>query len=306
VPDFYTLQDLAQWQANGETLIPPARLAVIGDPIGHSKSPQMHNPALREIGLDGQYIRVLVPKGTVEVALRQMAQMGFIGINVTIPHKFEALDAVDEVDPLARRLGAVNTVAVRDGRLVGFNSDGPGFLRSVEEAFGTDVSELRVLVLGAGGGAGRAVSVQCALGGCPQLFLVNRTEEKSRALKTEIQSFSGSTVVKTVSWNDAALRAVLPDVDLIVNGTSLGMKDEDETLLPANSLTKMHCVFDMVYRPGGKLTSLGQAAAAANAAYTDGRTLLLHQGAISFEFWFQRPAPIETMRKGLTGALLAQ
>ena len=109
-----------------------------------------------------------------------------------------------------------------------------------------------------------------------------------------------------MSWNDAALRAVLPDVDLIVNGTSLGMKDEDETFIPANSLTKMHCVFDMVYRPGGKLTSLGQAAAAANAAYTDGRTLLLHQGAISFEFWFQRPAPIETMRTGLTEALLAQ
>jgi shikimate dehydrogenase len=306
VSDFFTLQDLTNWQEKGESLHPPARLAVIGDPIGHSKSPQMHNPALKEIGLDGQYIRVLVPKGTVELSLRQLAQMGIIGINVTIPHKFEALDAVDEVDPLARRLGAVNTVAVREGRLFGFNSDGPGFLRSVEEAFSADVSELRILVLGAGGGAGRAVSVQCALGGCPQLFLVNRTEEKSRALKAEIQSFDGSTVVKAVSWNATSLRDVLPNVDLIVNGTSLGMNDEDEPLLPAGSLTERHAVFDMVYRPGGKLTSLGQACASARARYTDGRTLLLHQGAISFEYWFQRPAPIEIMRKGLTEALLTQ
>ena len=264
----------------------------------------MHNPALKEIGVDGQYVRLQVPRGEVKNALLQMAARGFVGVNVTIPHKFEALDAMDEVDPLAQQLGAVNTVAIRDGKLIGYNSDGPGFLRSVEEAFGTQMPELRVLILGAGGGAGRAVAVQCALADCPFLWLANRTVEKTTALKNEISRLNGSTHVKAVAWEPEALRDLLPNIDLIVNGTSLGMKDDDAELLPGDALTKMHCVFDMVYRPGGAMTALGKAALAAHSSYIDGRTLLLHQGAISFETWFQRPAPIETMRQGLTEALI--
>jgi shikimate dehydrogenase len=175
----------------------------------------------------------------------------------------------------------VNTVHIKDGRLLGYNSDGPGFLRSVKEAFGVDVRNLRVLILGAGGGAGRAVAVQCALERCRSLTLVNRTEAKATALAAEL-SASGN-IARTTAWNAEALARVLPDVDLIVNGTSLGMKPEDEPLLPAGVLTSDHRVFDMVYRAGGQRTQLGQLAADAGAAYVDGVTLLLHQGAISFE-----------------------
>ena len=299
-PLCYTLADLDRWPE----LDPPVRLAVIGDPIAHSKSPQMHNPALAACGIAAQYVRVQVPVGQVAAAFRQFARQGFWGINITIPHKFEALDAVDVIDPLAKTLGAVNTVAIRDGRLHGYNSDGPGFLRSVKEAFDADVADLRVLILGAGGGAGRAVAVQCGLKKCRRLVLVNRTHDKVLPLVAELAALGG-TRAEVASWNDDALSAVLPDVDLIVNGTSLGMKPEDAPLLPAGVLTSRHLVFDMVYRPGGQLTGLGAAAQQAGARYVDGATLLLHQGAISFEHWFNQPAPLDVMRAGLSAALRA-
>ena len=297
-PLCYSLADLDRWQDLQPSLMPPARLAVIGDPISHSKSPQMHNPGLAACGIVAQYVRVQVPVGHVAEAFRSFARQGFWGINVTIPHKFEALDAVDVVDPLARTLGAVNTVAIKDGQLHGYNSDGPGFLRSVKEAFGVEAKDLRVLILGAGGGAGRAVAVQCALENCQRLVLANRTQEKVVQLAAELGAL-GYRRAEAIEWNDRSLLAVLPEVDLIVNGTSLGMKDTDAPLLPPDAVTAKHLVFDMVYRPGGLRTSLGEAAHKAGARYVDGATLLLHQGAISFEHWFQRPAPLDAMRAGL-------
>ena len=299
VPHCFSFTDLDSFPL----LSPPARLAVIGDPIAHSKSPQMHNPALQHCGIDAQYVRVQVPVGSVGEALRKFAKAGFWGINVTIPHKFEALDTVDEVDPLARTLGAVNTVHIKDGRLIGYNSDGPGFLRSVKEAFKAEVKDLRVLILGAGGGAGRAVAVQCALEQCRALTLVNRTASKAEELAIELQQ--RGAMARSIAWDAEALAKVLPDVDLIVNGTSLGMKPEDAPLLPEGSLLSRHLVFDMVYRAGGQLTQLGTLARDAGASYVDGVTLLLHQGGISFEHWFGRPAPLEVMRAGLRDALCA-
>ncbi|MBL9143273.1 MAG: shikimate dehydrogenase [Verrucomicrobiaceae bacterium] len=304
VPHCFSFSDLDSFPA----LSPPAKLAVIGDPIAHSKSPQMHNPALRHCGIDAQYVRVQVPVGSVGEALRKFAKAGFIGINVTIPHKFEALDAVDEVDPLARTLGAVNTVQVKDGRLLGYNSDGPGFLAAVDEAFGVSVSSLRVAILGAFGGAGNAVAMQCAIEGCQKLVLVNRSVSRQLEVAANLAEYAPSikpTFLIGADWNGARIAAELNEVDLIVNGTSLGMKPEDAPLLPAGSLLSRHLVFDMVYRAGGQLTQLGTLARQAGASYVDGVTLLLHQGAISFEHWFDRPAPLDVMRAGLQEALCA-
>lgn len=298
VGEFLTFDELMNWDAVAGRFTPPARLAVIGDPIAHSRSPQMHNPALRARGIDAQYIRVQVPAGQVAGAFRQFARCGFLGVNITIPHKFEALDAVDVIDPLARQLGAVNTLAVRAGKLHGHNSDGPGFLRSVKEAFGVEVKDLRVLVLGAGGGAGRAVAVQSALEKCPQLVLANRTAEKAQALAGEVAKLSPQTVVRVISWTDEAVSAMLPGVDLIVNATSLGMKSADGRLLPAAVIEARHLIFDMVYRADGE-TPLIADAKKAGAKVVDGLTLLLHQGAISFEHWFPGPAPLEVLREGL-------
>lgn len=299
--EFLTFDDLMGDAVAMQRLIPPARLAVIGDPIAHSRSPQMHNPALRARGVEAQYIRVQVPQGRVGEAFRRFATLGFLGVNVTIPHKFEALDVVDVVDPLAQRLGAVNTLAIRDGVLHGYNSDGPGFLRSVREAFGVEVRDLRVLILGAGGGAGRAVAVQSALVGCGKILLANRTQEKALALMQEIREISPTTQVGVVAMDGAELGQQLAQCDLIVNATSLGMKESDERLLPAEALESRHCVYDMVYRAGGETPLLADARRV-GAKAADGLTLLLHQGAISFEHWFGGEAPLEAMRAGLRSA----
>lgn len=294
----FTLDDLSRWEETGAELAPPARLAVIGDPIAHSRSPQMMNAALEKRGIDAQYIRVLVPPGSVKKAFSLFAHHGFLGVNCTIPHKFEAMEAADEVDPLAAKLGAVNTALIRDGRLTGFNSDGPGFLRSVEEAFGRSVRDLRVIVLGAGGGAGRAVAVQCALEQCQGLVLANRTLTKAEPLAAECRRLSARTRVEVRRWDDDALREVVGQTDLIVNATPLGMKEGDTRLLDPSLLRDSHLVFDMVYRSRGE-TPLVVAARAAGAKVCDGLTLLLHQGAISFAHWFGEPVPLEAMRAGL-------
>ena len=292
------------WSTVSGRFTPSARLAVMGDPIAHSRSPQMHNPALRACGIDAQYIRVQVPVGHVAQAFRQFAACGFLGVNITIPHKFEALSEVDEVDELAAALGAVNTLVIRDGRLLGRNSDGPGFVRSVRDAFGVGLADLRVLILGAGGGAGRAVAVQSALERCGKLVLANRSIEKAKVLASEIRAVGRCRDVTVLGLTDNIIASAAADVDLIVNATSLGMKSEDARLLPASALEARHLVFDMVYRADGETPLLADAKAV-GARTVDGLTLLLHQGAISFEHWFDRPAPLEVMCKGLREAVAA-
>ncbi len=268
----------------------------------------MHNPALVASGMEAQYVRVQVPVGQVAEAFRRLREAGFLGINVTIPHKFEALEAVDELDPLAQRLGAVNTVAIRDGRLFGYNTDGPGFLNSVKEAFGVELSQLRVLILGGGGGAGRAVLIQCLLAGCKALYFSNRTTERSVMVSLELEKMQqelglmkGKTL-KRVYWTPARLDKVAASVDLIVNATSVGMKSADPLLLSPRVIWQKHLIYDMVYRADG-LTSLIRHAREAGAKYADGMSLLLHQGALSYQHWFGKPAPLEVMRAGLQAAV---
>jgi shikimate dehydrogenase len=306
VSDFITLANLQNWPTHQHHFTPPARLAVIGDPIAHSRSPQMHNPALKASGVDAQYIRVQVPAGQVKQAFTAFRAADFLGVNITIPHKFEALDAVDHLDPLAKQLGAVNTLAIRDGQFFGYNTDGPGFIRSVREAFQADLRDLRILILGAGGGAGRAVAVQCAMEGCWRLVLANRTAEKALQLARELRTLQPQPHpvkdISSIPWDDKHLHAELDNIDLIVNATSLGMKPGDAPVVPSGSLLPHHLVFDMVYRATGGPTPLIAAAHQAGAKTTDGLSLLLHQGAISFEHWFQTPAPLEAMRQGLLQA----
>jgi shikimate dehydrogenase len=168
----------------------------------------------------------------------------------------------------------------------------------VKEAFGVDVKDLRVLILGAGGGAGRAVAVQSALVGCKSLVLANRTLDKAQAVMQEIRELGQTSQVSVVEMNEADLSHPMADCDLIVNATSLGMKSGDATLVPAAALESRHLVFDMVYRADGQTPLLADARQA-GAKVVDGLTLLLHQGAISFEHWFGGEAPLEEMRAGL-------
>lgn len=296
--DVYTYADLVEWPERTGALQPPARFAVFGDPVAHSRSPQMHNPALAERDAGAQYVRLRIQPGELAPALALLPARGFLGVNLTIPHKVAALTLVDRLTDTARHLGTVNTVRVEpDGTLTGHNSDGPGLSRAIGEAFGASFSSQRLLILGAGGGAGRAAAIQAAMEGCPAITLVNRTRAKAEATAAEITALRSGLSVSIADGSPASLRAVMPRVDLVLNASSVGMKPGDPELMPGDAFTPAHCVYDMVYAP--PRTPLLEQAAAAGARVANGLAMLLWQGAISFEYWLGRPAPVEAMRQGL-------
>lgn len=276
-------------------LSPPARLAVFGDPVAHSRSPQMHNPGLYARGLHAQYIRLHVRPEEFAEAVHACRDAGFIGLNCTIPHKLAALAIANDVDPLARRFGAVNTLTFRNHRILGHNTDGPGLQRAVEEEFGHPLASQRVLILGAGGGAGRAAAIQCALAGCTQLTLVNRTREKLDHLARELACYYPAD--RLFLQKEPELGAI----DLVINATSVGMTPGDPSLLDPTQIEPRHRIYDMIYSPPE--TPLLAAARAAGAHAANGLSMLLHQGAAAFELWFGPPAPLDSMRRGLLESL---
>jgi shikimate dehydrogenase len=288
---FFALSDLGRVSV----LDPPARLAVFGHPVSHSRSPQMHNAALRERGIAGQYIRLEVHPSEFHEALDWCREAGFAGVNCTIPHKLAAFEAAEELDLLARQLGVVNTLAFRGGRILGFNTDGPGLVRALDEDFRLGLEGIQVLVLGAGGGAGRAAAIQCALAGCAKVVLVNRTRAKADAVAQELARL---VPLGAVTVQD---RPNLEEIDLLINATSVGMKPDDPELIPAGDLKPRHRVYDMIYSPAE--TRLLHDARAAGARAANGLSMLLHQGAASFAHWFGEPVPVEAMRRGLIESL---
>jgi shikimate dehydrogenase len=289
------------------SLAPPARLSVFGDPIAHSKSPVFQNAALRANGIAAQYVKIHGRPEELSAALHALPAAGFLGANVTIPHKAGALAAVAEADDYARKAGGVNTILVEGEKLLGFNTDGPGLLRALREEFYADLRDLRVLLLGAGGGAGRAIAVQCALEGCERLVLVNRTFEKASALAQELSSYFRSDRlvgpaerIEAIPHEERALREQLAKTDLVINASSLGMRRTDPPLVPAGLLTANLIVYDTVYATGK--SRLVEDAEAAGARAANGLSMLLHQGALSFEIWFGKAAPLEVMRAALKAA----
>ena len=305
----YSLADLRDWERTLAGQQPRPRLGVLGDPVAHSLSPQLQCPALRQAGIDAGYVRLWIRPEEFAEAVRILGPAGFIGANVTIPHKAAALAAVDEADPVARRMGAVNTLVVEGDRLLGFSTDGPGFVRAIREEFGVDLRDLRVMIFGAGGGAGRSLAVQCALERCERLVLVNRSPDKARDLVRELapdfrsERLEGPAArLKAIPWEEPALRREIEQVDLVVNATPVGMRRTDPPLLPPGLLRAFHLVSDTVYTGGGA-TPLTLAATEAGARAAGGLGMLLHQGALSFEIWFNRPAPLEAMRAGLRAAV---
>lgn len=297
----YALTDLKTWEAKGKS---PIRLGVLGDPVAHSLSPQMQNAALEHLGLSERYGRFQIAPDELVTALGLIRRLNFVGINLTIPHKTAALSLMDEADEAARKSGAINTVLVEGEKLIGSNTDGPGFLHAIRSEFSVDLRDLRVLLLGAGGGAGRAIAVQCALENCERLVLVNRTLEKAQELASELAPyFAGSRVLgpvarlQAIPWDETSLRFQLANTDLVVNATSVGMKRSDPSLFPASLLAPHLMVYDTIYTPAR--TPLLAAAADAGALGANGLSMLLHQGALSFEIWFGRKAPLEVMRAAL-------
>ncbi len=185
--EVYTLEDLRRWKVATAEEARPVRLAVLGDPVAHSASPPMHNAALAACGIPARYSRLHILPAELPEALRLLPSRGFLGVNLTIPHKEMGLHCMDQVDEHARRVGVVNTIRIEGEALAGFNTDGPGLVRAIRAAFGAELGDLRVLLLGAGGGAGRAVARQCVMEGCQRLALANRTFAKAAGLASELR-----------------------------------------------------------------------------------------------------------------------
>jgi shikimate dehydrogenase len=298
--DRYTLVDLESWSAVVRDVDPPVLLGVFGDPVAHSLSPQMQNAALGACDIHMQYVRFHIRANELRSALLFLRRLHFIGVNLTVPHKIAAFTQIDEADESATRAGAVNTIRVRDEKLIGWNTDGEGFLRAIRTEFSIDLRDLRVMIIGAGGGTGRAIAWQCALENCERLVLINRTLEKANALAEQLRPFfSGPRVlgpaarIEAAAWDESTMRVQLADIDLIVNATPLGMNASDPAPVPARLLAPHHIVFDCVY--GSSKTALLRAAEAAGARGANGLSMLLYQGALSFSIWFSREAPIEAM-----------
>jgi shikimate dehydrogenase len=297
MPDVFTLNDLISRDRLDAGQSKPAKLAVIGFPVSHSASPRLQQPALDATGIDARYIRVEVEPGKVGEAFDRMRALGFIGCNVTVPHKFEAMEWCADVHPEARSLGSVNTVRFDADLTRGFNTDGPGFVRAIADDFETSLSTQKVFIAGAGGGAGQAVAIQCALQGVEKLVVVNRSFEKLGPLVNRLRALGSMTEVIALSFDDPSLAEQCHDCDLIVNTSSVGLKTGDPSILPADCLKKSHLVYDTIYQPA--VTPLLAVANEVGCQTANGLSLLIHQGVLAFQHWFPQTDPLAVMRQAM-------
>ena len=300
--EVYRLADLQDWSEATRDVDPPIRLGVFGDPVAHSLSPQMQNAALKHCQIDMQYVRFQISPDELREALKLIRDLKFVGVNLTVPHKIAALELVDDLEESAKSIGAVNAVK-NNGKLHGLNTDGKGFARAIREEFVVDLRDLRVMILGAGGAA-RAIAMQCAKENCERLVIANRTLEKGKKLADELRDFfAGPRVLgpvarlQAIAWDEAAFRFQIGNVDLIVNATPLGLNRSDPSPIPARLLAPHLMVYDTIYSE--RRTPFVSAAVEAGARGANGLSMLLHQGALAFESWFGREAPLDVMRKAL-------
>jgi len=303
VKEIYTFADLQDWRKAAGRTKPPIRLGVFGSPVAHSLSPQIQNAALKEAGIAMSYARFEIAPEELQGALEILPALDFVGVNLTVPHKIAALAFVDEMDETARKIGAINTLKIENGKLRGFNTDGRGFARAIREEFTVDLRDLRILILGAGGAA-RAIALQCAKENCERLVIANRDVAKANALCEQLRElFAGPRVLGPVSrlqatgLDEAALRFQIANVDLLVNATPLGLRRRDALPITARLLAPHLMVYDTVYARGE--TALVSEARAAGARAANGLSMLLHQGALAYEIWLERSAPLDVMRNAL-------
>jgi shikimate dehydrogenase len=267
----------------------PKRLAVLGQPISHSRSPAMHSAALTELGLapEWSYEAIEVSPGDFEARVRAMPGEGFVGANVTVPHKVRALELADRGSVPAREIGAANTLSFDAGRIVADNTDATGFLDALPDS----PAGKRVLVMGAGGAARAVVWALVMSGAAVRIW--NRTAGKAEHLAAEL---GGEAV-------DAGAGGLPVDAfDVVVNATTVGMGTPDERSadlkrlpIDADSLGERHQLVDLAYGPVE--TELASAAKAGGATVVDGLEVLVRQGAASLRIWTGLEAPVETMRR---------
>ena len=265
---------------------------IFGYPVKHSLSPLMQNAAFREAGVDAVYVPFEVEPENLKEAVDGVRALGIKGLNVTVPHKERIVEHLDYLSEEAELLGAVNTVKNENGELTGYNTDAEGFLRSLIEE-GVELEGKKALMFGAGGAA-RAVGYALLKGGVSFLYIVNRNFQRAREVG-ELLGKRGNVLVFPLK--ESTVETLLKEVDLIVNTTSVGMKPEDPHLFDYSKIPERIAVVDIIYNPPE--TPLLKAAKERGCKTVNGLGMLVHQGAVAFEIWTGKKAPVETMREVL-------
>lgn len=278
----HTLADLDTWRFDGTAL------AVLGHPVAHSLSPPMHNAALAELASSKpeyttwRYFKFDIDPSLLAEALPRFHRCGFAGLNLTIPHKVIAMDLVKRLDPAAAETGAVNTLRRIDAGFEGFNTDGYGVSRAVQEELGATLAGSPVVLLGAGGAA-RAAAVTCLREGCAGLWIGNRTRGKLAHLLRGLAPVTAQTGVPLKVFDLTRPPDDLPADALIINATSAGLKVDDPPPIELSALSGQPRIYDMIYNPPE--TPLLRQAAARGLRAANGLSMLVHQGARALEIW---------------------
>lgn len=278
------------------TITGKARLAgVLGWPVGHSRSPRLHNHWLQSLAIDGVYVPLAVAPADLPAVVAALPRMGFIGFNVTVPHKETIRALLDRVDPWADRIGAVNTVVVTaDGRLEGRNTDAFGFLQNLRQTAPAWRAEAGPAVVLGAGGAARAVLAALIEAGIPEIRLLNRSRERAETLAVRLGG-----PIRAMAWEDRD--ESLDGAALLVNTTTLGMTGSPALAIDLAALPRSATVADLVYAP--LETDLLRAARARGHGVVDGLGMLLWQAVPAFESWFGvRPEVTPSLREIVLGA----
>ena len=268
--------------------------AVIGDPIDHSLSPNIHSAAFRELNLDESYIAYRIPKGELEEGIHGLKKIKITGFNVTIPHKIEMMKYLDKIDESCSIIGAVNTVSNENGVLKGYNTDMDGFVDAFKKKKLT-IKDSKVLLLGAGGAA-RAIVAAFAKEKAKQIKIANRTFEKAEKLS----EFSKKIGLESIPTTIQQVKHSASDYDIIVNATSLGLKNEASPI-SFEGIKKEAIVYDIVYMPMN--TNFIKDAKNNGAKIIFGYEMLLGQAIRAFEIWHEMKAPYNAMKRALLGGV---
>jgi len=275
-------------------------LGIFGHPISHTLSPVMHNAVIKALGLDMAYLPFEVKPPNLKEAINGIKSLGIIGVNITIPHKESVIRFLDDISEEARLVGAVNTIVNKDRKLVGYNTDGSGYMASLKEELGFNPKSKRIIIIGAGGAA-RGILAALATQKPKSITVANRTLSRAVSL---IKAFKGKfrdTRFEAINLDDNMLKMSFNSVDLLINTTSVGMKQGKTLKIPLETLPKIAIVSDIIYNP--LETLLLKKAKKIGLTTHGGLGMLVHQGARSFKLWTGMDAPMNVMRKAALKAL---
>lgn len=296
----HTLADLDSWS------FPGTALAVLGHPVAHSISPAMHNAALAHMARADEkystwrYFKFDIAPDDLAAALPRFHARGFLGLNLTIPHKVLAVELIEAVDPAAAESGAVNTLLRTPTGYRGFNTDGYGVTRAIAEELGCCVADRPVILLGAGGAA-RAAAVACLRAGCPALWIGNRTAANLERLLATLAPVARAAGRGVHGFDLGDPPAGLPADAIVINATSAGLKPGDPPPIDVARLPGTPLIYDMIYNPPE--TPLMCAARARGLTAANGLAMLVHQGVRALEIWSESAAPADVMHAACRAAL---